>query len=57
MNPEARSRTARPCLEGSESRNRLSGDTHGAGFLPSACLCVEDQTEGSVGSTDVSEET
>src|SRR2546426_733884 len=25
MNPEARCRAGRPCLEGSESRNRLSG--------------------------------
>src|SRR6266571_1794990 len=38
MNPEARSRADRPCLEGSEWRNRLSGDTHAAGFrLLSAC--------------------
>ena len=33
MNPEARCRTGRPCLEGSESRNRLSGGTHLAGLL------------------------
>src|SRR2546426_3718981 len=32
MNPEARCRAARQCLEGSQSRNRLSGSTHAAGF-------------------------
>src|SRR5256884_3494241 len=31
--PEARSRAARQCLEGSESRNRLGGGTHLAGFF------------------------
>src|SRR5947208_2368863 len=31
MIPEARSRAGRPCLEGSESRNRLSGNTHAVG--------------------------
>src|SRR2546429_311813 len=30
--PKARSRAARLCLGGSESRNRLSGDIHVAGF-------------------------
>ena len=33
MNPGARSRAARQCLEGSKSRNRLSGETHAAGFF------------------------
>ena len=32
MNPEAGCRAARQCLGGSESRNRLSGGTHVAGF-------------------------
>jgi len=31
MSPGARCCAGRPCLEGSESRNRLSGDTHMAG--------------------------
>ena len=31
MNPEARCCADRPCLEGSKSRDRLSGDTHVAG--------------------------
>src|SRR5438132_12210564 len=31
--PEARCRAARQCLEGSESRNRLGGGTHLAGFF------------------------
>ena len=33
MNPEARCRAVRPCLEGSESRDRLSGCTHTAGLF------------------------
>jgi len=34
MNPEARCRAGHPCLEGSKSRNRLSGGgTHAAGFF------------------------
>src|SRR5881396_2734133 len=38
MNPEARCRTDRQCLEGSESRDRLSGGAHAAGpfFWPAA---------------------
>jgi len=38
--PEARCRAARQCLEGSESRNRLGGETHVAGFCFS-CFAKE----------------
>jgi len=43
---EARGRADRPSLEGSESRNRLSGDTHAAGFSIFCGLTTAPKVEG-----------